>query len=120
MYDHHIFILLAGLFFKHWLIDFVWQSKEEIQHKGIYGNWLGLKHSVKHGIGTMIVFFFGDPAVYGLILIGMLDFIIHYHIDWFKVRFGTKDSTTNVFWAQFGLDQMLHYFTYLWLVWLVL
>lgn len=118
MYDN-LFILLVGLFFKHWIIDFVWQTSEEIKYKGVYGNWLGIKHSVKHGIGTMIVFFFGDPEVYGLILLGMLDFALHYHIDWIKMRFGTKDMNTNLFWSQLGLDQFAHSLTYIWLVWLV-
>ena len=118
MYDN-ILLLLAGLFVKHWLIDFVWQTPDEVKYKGVYGKWIGIKHSVKHGIGTMVVFFFIDPAVYGLLLLGMLDTVLHYHIDWIKMRFGNRDITTNAFWSQLGLDQLAHYFTYLWLVWLV-
>jgi hypothetical protein len=51
-------------------------------------------------------------------MFGIIDFIIHYHVDYCKMRFGNRDITTKAFWAQLGLDQLAHLFCYLLLVWL--
>ena len=119
MFDN-IFLVIALLFVKHWFVDFVNQSKEEIDAKGIYCNWTGLKHSVKHGLGTLLVtgLVFSDISI-GLVL-GIIDTFMHYHIDYIKMRFGTKDMSSKRFWAEFGLDQLGHALTYVFLIWLVL
>ena len=113
-----VFVILGLLFIKHWYIDFVNQSAEEVAHKGIYADWLGVKHSLKHGIVTSIIFLPFVPFSF-VIGLGALDFLIHYHVDYCKMRFGNRDIKTPQFWAQLGLDQLAHYFTYLGLVWAV-
>lgn len=115
-----LFTILFVLFllqFKHWYIDFVNQSNDEVQHKGIYGNWIGMKHSVKHGLGTSAVFLLVMHPVSAIIL-GFLDFVLHYHIDWAKMNWGNRDITTPAFWAHLGLDQMAHQIVYLGLIFL--
>ena len=114
-----IFILLALLFLKHWYVDFVNQSQQEIDGKGTYGNLDGLAHAAKQGLGTIFVMLLVgiDPAV--SVIWGAIDMIIHYHIDWIKMHFGTNDSTKKEFWTQFGLDQLAHALTYIGLVWLL-
>ena len=49
-----MFVLIL-LQIKHWYIDFVNQTDEEIQHKGIYLDWIGIKHSFKHGVSTLVI-----------------------------------------------------------------
>ena len=49
-----IFLTLILLQIKHWYIDFVDQSMTEVNHKSIYGHWLGMQHSLKQGIGTAV------------------------------------------------------------------
>jgi hypothetical protein len=118
MFDS-IFILLALLAVKHWYVDFVNQTPAEIANKGTYGHNDGIMHSVKHGVGTFLVMlmFIGDwPFAFTL---ASIDTALHYHIDWIKMRFGTKDMKTNAFWTQLGLDQLAHTLTYILLVWLV-
>lgn len=115
-----IFITLALLFIKHWYVDFVNQTPEEVAHKGKYGNWLGVKHSLKHGVATVLVFFVADPFISGLLFIGLVDAVVHYHIDWAKMNYGNRDITTPQFWNHLGLDQLAHYITYLFLVWITL
>jgi hypothetical protein len=119
MFDY-MFLVLALLFVKHWFVDFVNQSKEEIEAKGIYCDWLGMWHSIKHGLGTLLVvgIVFSDFGI-GLFL-GVIDTFIHYHIDYVKIKFGTKDMSSKRFWAEFGLDQLGHALTYVLLIWLVL
>jgi hypothetical protein len=115
-----MFILLALLFVKHWYIDFVNQSQEEVDGKGIYGNRAGLRHSVKHGLATTAIMwlFIIDPI--DAVMLGLIDFIVHYHVDYVKMRFGNRDVTNPAFWSQLGLDQLAHYICYLYIVWLVI
>ena len=113
-----IFPVLALLFIKHWYIDFVDQNDEEVKHKGIYLHWLGVKHSLKHGIGTAIVFAIAGFSPVSALILGAIDFIAHYHIDWTKMNYGNRDITTPQFWNHLGLDQLAHYLVYLFVVWL--
>ena len=107
-----IALLFAGLFVKHWLVDFVWQTEEEIKYKGEYQDWRGLKHSLKHGFGTAAVFLIFTDWQWAA-LSGIVDLLVHYHIDWVKMNFGEKDMQNPRFWAHLGLDQLAHYLTYL-------
>lgn len=116
MFDS-IFVLLALLFAKHWVVDFVIQTQAEVDNKGTYGNAHGIVHSLKHGVGTFIVFFAFVADWPFAVVVGSIDAVIHYHIDWIKMRFGTKDMYTKAFWRQFGLDQLAHALTYVMLVW---
>jgi hypothetical protein len=114
-----IFLLLIFLQIKHWYIDFVNQTSTEVAGKGIYGNFDGINHSAKHGIGTMIaiIMALGLPIIALAAIIAMVDAILHYHIDWTKMNFGNRDIETPQFWNHLGLDQMAHqicYITYAW------
>lgn len=120
MFDS-IFILLALLFVKHWYIDFINQSMEEVVGKGIYGNAHGLMHSIKHGVASTLIFlaFTGDFTY--SVIIGIIDFAIHYHVDWAKININKKYNYTPndpKFWAWLGADQLAHSLTYLGIVWL--
>ena len=112
-------IILVLLQVKHWYIDFVNQSEEEVKHKGIYMDWLGIKHSLKQGMGTFLVFFLiAMPDV--ALLVGFLDFLLHYHIDWCKMNYGNRDITTPQFWNHLGLDQMAHQLSYIFFIYILL
>ena len=111
-------ILLALLQVKHWYIDFVNQTDEEVKHKGIYLNWLGVKHSLKHGVGTAIIVLSVTNFNVALAM-GALDFILHYHIDWVKMNYGNRDITTKAFWSHLGLDQMAHQLCYLLIIFIL-
>jgi Protein of unknown function (DUF3307) len=114
-----LYLILIALFVKHWYIDFVNQTQEEVENKGTYGHWYGVMHSAKHGALTAVIFAsaFGNISV-GLLL-GFIDMVLHYHIDYVKMRFGTRDMYTKAFWTQFGADQLAHALTYILLLWLV-
>jgi len=120
MFDS-IFLLLALLFVKHWYIDFVNQSPEEVEGKGIYGQAHGLMHSIKHGLVTFIIFAFFTVNFSFSVIIGVIDFVIHYHVDWAKMNINKRWNYTieqPQFWAWLGADQLAHSLTYLGLVWL--
>jgi len=107
--------ILALLFIKHWLFDFLWQTPEEIKSKAIYGDTMGLVHAGKHGLGTILVILaiFGIHYFWFALVMGVFDAVLHYHIDWAKMRWGNSDPQTPQFWHHLGLDQMAHNFVYL-------
>lgn len=105
-------ILLALLFFKHFLIDFVAQTDQMVREKGKYGAEGGLVHSGQHALLTFwIVLLFAPLLAFPLAL---LDGILHYHIDWAKMNISRGlTPADHKFWVWIGVDQLLHYLTYL-------
>ena len=94
-----------------------------IRHKGIYLDWRGVKHSVDHGVGTMLIvalFGFNTGAV---ILATLIDTMAHYHIDWAKSQLNQwldLKPDQEKFWWLLGLDQLLHYLTYIVILYFIL
>lgn len=119
-----VIALLALLQVKHWYIDFVNQSMEEVHGKGIYGNVLGIWHSAKQAFGTLlcVLIITGSGYFIDAVFIALLDFIIHYHTDWAKININKKKNYTTdtpQFWWWLGFDQLVHQLTYLLIVYLV-
>lgn len=114
-------LTLMCLQVKHWYIDFVNQSDEEVAHKGIYFHWLGLTHSIKHGIATFFILYTitGFDYLYFSLVLAAVDFVLHYHIDWVKMNYGNRDIRTPQFWNHLGLDQMAHQFVYIAIAYLI-
>ena len=122
MFDS-IYIVFVALFIKHWYIDFVNQSMEEVLGKGTYGNAHGVMHSLKHGVATFLIFWFFLGVWPLAIIIGFSDFVLHYHIDWAKININKRYNYTAEnpkFWAWLGADQLAHQLTYVFLVWMVI
>ena len=111
MYNIELLTLIA-LLIKHWYIDFVNQTTIEVRGKGSYGNIHGIMHSLKHGLFTSFIFVVIADPMPGL-LIGFLDFILHYHIDWIKMNFGNQNINDKKFWNHLGLDQLAHQLCYI-------
>ena len=109
-----MFVLIL-LQIKHWYVDFVNQTDEEVQHKGIYLDWIGIKHSVKHGVSTFVILWvvLGWVEIDLAFALAAVDFLLHYHIDWFKMNYGNRDIRTPQFWNHLGLDQMTHQIVYI-------
>ena len=121
--NNYIFGFLILLQVKHWYIDFVNQSYEEIANKGNYLDWRGIKHSLKHGLATtaLSILVFGLDYWFFSAVIGLIDFVLHYHIDWLKSRINNRKGYTSAqpeFWHLLGADQLAHQLTYIGLVWL--
>lgn len=116
-----LFLILTLLFFKHLIIDFVLQTQKQVDEKGIYGAPGGIEHSGQHAVATFLVFFWfvGWPIA---VVLAVIDGLLHYHIDWAKMKYGKKKNYTPAdrgFWFLIGLDQFAHSLTYLWLVWIL-
>jgi hypothetical protein len=111
-------LILALLQVKHWYIDFVDQSMDEVNNKGHYGKWLGIRHSLKHAGATFIIFLMFVSSWMALV-IAIIDLVIHYHTDWAKMNYGNRDMYDPAFWNHLGLDQMVHQLTYILLILLI-
>ena len=114
-----LLVLFSALLIKHFVVDFVLQTPYQFLNKGKYGHPGGLLHSTLHAVTTVFCFipFAGSTAV----IIGCLDGFIHYHIDFAKVNINERFNWTpnqKEFWWSLGLDQLFHYMTYIFLIWI--
>lgn len=115
-------LLLTLLTIKHFVFDFVYQPPYQWQNKGTYGHLGGIVHSGQHTLATLLILcFFIHPL--GALLIAGIEFIVHYHMDWFKMWYNKKKGWTavthNEFWVLTGFDQFVHSMTYIWILWVV-
>jgi hypothetical protein len=116
-----MFVTLLTLFvIKHFIADFVLQFNYMIEEKGRYLATGGVQHSAIHGILTyFILLYFTNPHTASML--ALLDFVIHYHIDWAKMNLSQGLTTDNhKFWIWLGFDQMLHYLTYILIIGILL
>lgn len=103
---------------KHFFLDFIFQFPYHYQNKGKYGHPGGISHALLHSTGTLIIVMIFFIPVSGLLLALILygEFVIHYHVDWAKVNISKKlgwgPNTSDYYWWLLGLDQLLHYLTY--------
>jgi hypothetical protein len=111
-----IVLILFLLLSKHFLVDFPLQTSFQYLNKGTWLHLGGLLHSALHGVGTLVILlcFTTLPLAIGL---AIMDFVLHYLIDYGKININRKLGYTPVnseqFWWLLGLDQWLHQLTYL-------
>ena len=112
-----ILFLILLLQIKHWYADFKIQTYLQTVKKGIWADPIGMSHTGDHIWTTLVallVFNLFVPVSAGLILlVAFAEGLIHYLIDYTKVKYGCKDNTKPLFWNQFGLDQLAHQTCYL-------
>lgn len=119
-----ILLLLLILQLKHCYADFIIQTYAQTVRKGIYRDLIGISHTLDHIVATLFSLFvfsmwYPIPAT-TIFAVALAEGLAHYHIDWYKVKYGCKDSTRSAFWAQFGIDQLAHQLTYLLIVFYLL
>lgn len=109
-----VVLLLAIFGIKHFIVDFPLQKSYQYENKGTYGHPGGLLHASLHGAGTWFCLFWINP--FWATLMAIFDGLVHYHIDWAKMRlnahFGWGPTTHEEFWILLGFDQLLHWLTY--------
>lgn len=116
--------LLALLLTKHFIVDFPLQTPYQYLNKGTYGHPGGILHAVLHGAGTFMVIAFTlfNPVL--ALTVGLVDAVIHYHIDWAKMKINSimewKVDKHEQFWWLLGLDQYLHALTYIAIVGIII
>jgi hypothetical protein len=103
-----------GLFIlKHFVCDFWLQFDYMIKEKGMYGAEGGRHHALMHTAGTFLVLAVTIYSIEVAVILAFLDGIVHYHIDWAKMKLSQHlTPADSEFWWFIGADQMLHYLTY--------
>ena len=116
-----LLFLLLLLQIKHCYADFVMQTYIQTIKKGVWLDPTGISHTTDHMICTlvaMLVFSFFVPlSAFTILFVTLVEGIAHYLVDFSKVKYGCKDNTKPIFWTQFGLDQLAHQVTYIWMIW---
>lgn len=109
---------------KHTIADYLTQYNWMIKDKATYGAFGGLAHAGWHGVLTsIVVWHITTFSLIPVILFGLIDSIIHYHVDYVKSNvWKTKNYTpdTQMYWVTHGVDQMLHLFTYVFIIWFLI
>ncbi|SNV50223.1 Protein of uncharacterised function (DUF3307) [Legionella lansingensis] len=117
---------------KHLIVDFFFQHSPYIyQNKGIYGHLGGILHALYHIFGSYLIlvfssFFLSYSACWpvlnlsldlGFLILAILEGIVHYHIDWLKIKINNRmkwqPTSDYQFWDLLGVDQFLHHLTYI-------
>jgi Protein of unknown function (DUF3307) len=100
---------------KHFLCDFVLQTRAQLRSKASYGNRGGLIHAGLHGIASLPAILLLSHSVPLVPAIVAVEFAVHYHLDWLKAAINRARGLTYddwLYWAVFGADQFLHQMTY--------
>ena len=119
-----LLFLLFLIQIKHCYADFVMQTYLQTVKKGVWLDPTGISHTTDHMICTlvaMLIFsFFVPVSAFAIIFVTLVEGVVHYLVDYGKVKYGCKDNTKPIFWTQFGLDQLAHQVTYIWMIWFLL
>ena len=110
-------LLLTLLVIKHFIWDFGYQPPYMWQNKGTLWHMGGIVHSGIHAITTFVILSFFMVYPLGALILAVGEFIIHYFTDYTKMNINRKmgwgATTHNEFWILTGLDQLIHYLTYI-------
>ena len=116
-----IFLALALFALKHFVADFVLQTRWMMTEKGHYGRLGGIAHATVHmgsSVPALVVLGAGPLAASILIL---FEGAVHYHLDFLKESISRRlamDPSHKGFWILLGADQLLHQLTYILIVFL--
>lgn len=109
------------LLVKHFVLDFYYQPPYQWMNKGTYGHLGGILHATQHALGSFLILMFFNPII--ALPLALIEFVLHYHIDWFKMSYNKKKgwgaNTHEQFWQLLGLDQLAHQLCYIVMVALV-
>jgi hypothetical protein len=117
-------ILMLILQVKHCYADFYLQTYMQTVKKGVWLHPVGISHTLDHMycslIGLMLFSLFVTLNPFIIIWTVVVEGVVHYVVDYSKVKYGCKDNTKPIFWTQFGLDQLAHQVTYIGMIWVLL
>lgn len=111
-----VLVVLLYLQIKHFICDYPLQTHYQLEHKGTYGHPGGILHSGLHAIFTIPAFLIMTPTFLVGASIVVVEFLLHYHIDWTKQQVMRRTgwmSADREFWWGIGVDQFAHHVTYL-------
>ncbi|WP_366872894.1 DUF3307 domain-containing protein [uncultured Roseobacter sp.] len=114
-------MLLCLLQVKHMLADYFLQTRSMLDGRADYLHMGRLAHVGVHGAGSAIVFLIVGSSLLFVFPLVLAEGIVHYHVDWWKGRYTSEQQLTTAdaaYWRASGIDQALHQFTYIGMIWL--
>lgn len=115
-----VLLMLCLLQIKHMFADYYLQTPKMLSGRGEYFHLGRAQHAAVHVAGSVIVLAaFGAPVLF-ILTVGLLEWVIHFNIDFLKASYSDKkqlEPTQAAFWRATGLDQCLHNLTYVAMVW---
>ncbi|HEY1709267.1 MAG TPA: DUF3307 domain-containing protein [Rhizomicrobium sp.] len=100
---------------KHFLCDFVLQTKFQVDTKKVYGHFGGLLHAGLHAVFTLPIVIVMGASTTIVVLLFIGELLLHYHVDWLKGQIDIWSGWTekdHSYWIVFGADQLMHQITY--------
>lgn len=107
--------VFAVLEIKHFVFDYLTQTRYQFLNKGKYGHPGGILHAGLQALGTTAAFFFITPTLAVGVAVVIGEFLAHYHIDWTKetwLKAGGYKTSDGGYWRIYGIDQFAHQATY--------
>lgn len=116
----NILVLLALFQVKHMLADYFLQTQRMLSGRGEYFHIGRAQHAGVHAVGSVLVFAaVGAPPLFILTIV-VIEWLVHFNIDWAKARFSETHNLTPAqagFWRAAGVDQAAHQLTYVAMIW---
>lgn len=115
-----VLILIALLLIKHMFADYFMQTPKMMSGRGQYWHMGRAQHAAVHAVGSAIVFVILGTPVWFILAVCVLEWVVHFHIDWAKAKHSDSkclSPTEAAFWRAFGMDQTLHGLTYVAMAW---
>ncbi|MEQ9695649.1 DUF3307 domain-containing protein [Shimia sp. SDUM112013] len=116
-----ILLLFAALQIKHLLADFYFQTMWMMDGRDRYFHLGRTCHAGVHvAFSAVILLAFSTPLPL-LVGIVVLEWVLHFHIDWWKAGQNKSKGWTPAdaaFWRALGVDQTLHHLCYILMVWI--
>lgn len=120
--NNFILLMFVGLEIKHFIADYLLQSAWMIRGKSSLTHAGGYVHTAVHVFGTVIILKIAGLSAPVIITLAIAEFVIHYFLDFGKVKFGadiTSSEKPRLYWALHGLDQLFHQLTYVAIIFVV-
>lgn len=115
-----LIVLLCLLQAKHMFADYFMQTRIMLDGRHIYLHFGRFLHAGVHVAGSVAAFTIAGAPFTFILAIAVLEWSLHYHIDWAKARYTAQHNLTPddaAYWRATGLDQALHQLTYVVMVW---
>ncbi len=121
-----VLILFEFLILKHFLVDFPLQPSYMYLNKGNLKHLGGYLHAGLHSVFSycfILLAFKFNRIDFNYLLVFYLcsfEFVIHYFTDYAKLNINKvmnwKPNTHEEFWYLLGVDQLIHYQTYVFMI----
>lgn len=112
--------LLILLQTKHMFADYFLQTRMMLDGRETYLHFGRFLHAGIHAVGSLIAFVLVGTSLAFIIPVVLVEWVVHYHIDWMKGRYTAQQKLTPAdaaFWRAAGVDQALHQLTYVVMIW---